>query len=144
VRSAHLPSTAARRATWGIDLGAVVLFVAIGRAAHRHGETPVGLWSTAWPFLVGLAVGWLVLRARRRTGVSLVDGAVVAVTTVGVGMLLRVWTGQGTAVPFIAVALGFLGAVMLGGRFVGGAIRSWCRAHQPTPPAGHPRSTSSP
>jgi hypothetical protein len=32
------------------------------------------------------------------------------------GMVLRVVSGQGTAVPFVGVALAFLGAAMLGWR----------------------------
>jgi hypothetical protein len=43
---------------------------------------------------------------------------VVTVTTVAVGMILRVWAGQGTAVAFVIVALVFLGATMTGWRFL--------------------------
>jgi hypothetical protein len=38
-------------------------------------------------------------------------------------MLLRVEFGQGTAVAFVAVALGFLGALMLGGRLIVKTVR---------------------
>ncbi len=38
--------------------------------------------------------------------------------TVAVGMTLRVIAGQGTAVAFIAVALGFLGLFLLGWRLL--------------------------
>jgi hypothetical protein len=38
------------------------------------------------------------------------------IATVGIGMVLRVISGQGTAVAFVFVALGFLGAAMLGWR----------------------------
>lgn len=85
--------------------------------------------STAWPFLVGLAVGWCALGARRQPGTSLVDGLVVVVATVAVGMVLRVLAGQGTAVAFIIVALCFLGACMLGWR----ALIRWRRPVEPTP-----------
>jgi hypothetical protein len=42
----------------------------------------------------------------------------VWLSTVAVGMALRVVSGQGTAVAFVFVALGFLGATMLGWRIV--------------------------
>jgi hypothetical protein len=46
--------------------------------------------------------------------------------TVVVGMILRVMSGQGTAVAFIVVALGFLGATMVGWRIVvAGLLHRW-------------------
>jgi hypothetical protein len=116
-----------RAAAPGIDVVAVVLFVVIGRAAHHHGETVAGFASTAWPFAVGLGAGWalVVAMGRRQIGIvrraspaSLAAGGAVCVCTVAIGMALRVVAGQGTAPAFIAVATGFLGAVMLGGRVV--------------------------
>jgi peptidoglycan/LPS O-acetylase OafA/YrhL len=107
---------AVRRAATAIDVGAVVLFVAIGRASHHHGETPAGFLSTVWPFAVGLAAGWLA--TVRRPPASAATGAVVTVVTVVVGMVLRVVAGQGTAAAFIGVTTGFLGACMVGGRLL--------------------------
>ena len=46
-----------------LDVVAVLIFVAIGRASHDHGETLAGVASTAWPFLAGLGVGWVSARA---------------------------------------------------------------------------------
>lgn len=103
-----------RRAAMAVDLAALVLFVAIGRASHHHGESAGGLLSTLWPFALGLGVGWLGVRRRPRQ--SLQAGVVVCLCTVSVGMALRVLAGQGTAVAFIVVTLVFLGAVMIGGR----------------------------
>jgi hypothetical protein len=50
-------------------------------------------------------------------------------------MVLRVVAGQGTAVAFIIVALCFLGATMLGGRMLAGALarRGRLRAAGPRP-----------
>jgi hypothetical protein len=39
-------------------------------------------------------------------------------------MVLRVEFGQGTAVAFIAVALGFLGVLMLGARLLAKSLRA--------------------
>lgn len=110
-----------------LDLVAVAVFVAIGRTVHAHGLSVAGLASTAWPFVSGLAVGWLVLAARRRGGSSVPGGVVVAISTVALGMALRVVSGQGTAVAFVVVALGFLGAAMLGWRVALGGVRRRAR-----------------
>ena len=101
-----------------IDLVAVVVFVAIGRAHHDHGDALRGLISTSWPFALGLAVAWLVTIGRSHAGLGLRDGAVVVIVTVAIGMLARVLAGQGTAFAFILVALAFLGLEMEGWRLV--------------------------
>ncbi|MGO9334400.1 MAG: DUF3054 domain-containing protein [Acidimicrobiales bacterium] len=105
------------------DLAAVLLFVGIGRAVHAHGLGVAGLASTAWPFLSGLAAAWIALAACRRDGASFLDGLVVWISTVALGMALRVVSGQGIAVAFVLVALGFLGATMLGWRLVVAGLR---------------------
>jgi hypothetical protein len=104
------------------DVCSVLVFVAIGRAAHHHGETAGGLASTAWPFLAGLALGWLVTRAWRRPAAIVPAGLGAWLGTVAFGMLLRVVAGQGTAAAFIAVALAFLGLFLLGWRAVAAVI----------------------
>jgi hypothetical protein len=45
-------------------------------------------------------------------------------------MLLRVEFSQGTALAFVAVTLGFLGALMLGARLLAGVLRA--RTSPPT------------
>jgi hypothetical protein len=119
------------RAAWVMDLVAVLVFVGIGRAVHTDGLTVAGLASTAWPFLSGLVAGWLVVVVRRNDVTSLGGGVPVWISTVALGMVLRVVAGQGTAVAFVVVALGFLGATMLGWRaLLAGARRlrpSWAR-----------------
>jgi Protein of unknown function (DUF3054) len=109
-----------RRAAWLLllDVCCVLAFTVIGRASHAEAGSVAGQARTAWPFLAGLAVGVAASRAWRRP--SSITGAGIAVwlSTVAVGMLLRVVSGQGTATAFIAVALIFLGATMLGWRLV--------------------------
>ena len=99
-----------------VDVVVVLVFVAIGRSAHAHGVTASGMVETSWPFLVGLAGGWAVARAWRRPLEIAPTALVVTVTCVAVGMVLRVVSGQGTAVAFVLVALAFLGAALLGWR----------------------------
>ena len=113
-----------------LDLLSVLVFVAIGRSVHDHGIDVSGLASTAWPFVVGLLVGWLLVAALGRVGTTLSGGVVVVVSTVAVGMVLRVVSGQGTAFAFVLVALGFLGIFMLGWRTALGALRH-VRADRP-------------
>jgi hypothetical protein len=111
-----------------LDLVAVLLFVGIGRVAHAHGLSVGGMASTAWPFVSGLAVGWLALTLGHRAPESLSSGALVCGGTVAVGMALRVVAGQGTAVAFVLVALCVLGASMCGWRLVARLVRSSVRS----------------
>jgi len=112
-----------RQAGPALDLAAVLLFVGSGRAVHAHGVSIAGLASTAWPFVSGLAAGWLALVLWRRSGTSLGGGLALCISTVAIGMALRVLSGQGTAAAFVAVALGFLGATMLGWRVLAAGLR---------------------
>ena len=102
-----------------LDVCCVLIFVVIGRASHTKGESLAGIASTAWPFLCGLAVGWAASRAWRRPLALRPAGLAVWLGTVAVGMVLRVVSGQGTAVAFIIVALAFLGLFLLGWRLTG-------------------------
>jgi Protein of unknown function (DUF3054) len=101
-----------------IDGCCVLLFVIIGRASHAKGESVAGIASTAWPFLAGLACGWLGSRAWRRPFGLVPAGVGAWLGTAAVGMLLRVAAGQGTAAAFIGVALAFCGLFLLGWRLV--------------------------
>lgn len=112
----------------GIDVVVVLAFVIIGRASHHgashHGGGGLaGLAGTAWPFLAGLAAGEVATRAWRRPA-AIGVGVGVWLSTVAVGMLLRVVAGQGTALAFIAVALAFLGLFLLGWRLI---AANWTR-----------------
>jgi hypothetical protein len=99
-----------------LDCACVLVFVIIGRASHTKGESVAGIASTAWPFLTGLAAGWLAVRAWRRPDGLVPAGVGAWLGTVAGGMVLRVVSGQGTAVAFIGVALAFLGLFLLGWR----------------------------
>jgi hypothetical protein len=114
------------RRAWGaglVDVGCVLAFVVIGRASHARGESLGGIASTAWPFLAGLACGWVAVRAWRRPTGLFPAGVGAWLGTVAAGMVLRVVSGQGTAVAFVGVALAFLGLFLLGWRLVFEAVR---------------------
>ena len=86
------------------DLLCVVVFCTIGRRSHAEGLTIAGIAETAWPFLAGTGVGWLLARGWQRPTSLAPTGLIVWVATVVVGMLLRKLTSQGTATSFIVVA----------------------------------------
>jgi Protein of unknown function (DUF3054) len=100
------------------DFLAVVLFVVIGRSSHGHGDTLTGIISTTWPFGVGLMMGWWLVRQRGRPLETPVNGEIVVVVTVIIGMALRVVAGQGTAAAFVLVAWVFLSLFLVGWRLL--------------------------
>ena len=118
------------RVAAALDCCCVLVFVVIGRASHSKGEMLGGIASTAWPFLVGLAVGWLAARAWRRPLALVPSGIGAWLGTVAVGMVLRVVSGQGTAFAFILVALAFLGLFMLGWRLCWRLATRWLTARE--------------
>ena len=106
-----------------LDCCCVLVFVIIGRASHTKGESLAGIASTAWPFLAGLAGGWLAARAWRRPFLVWPAGVGAWLGAVTLGMALRVVSGQGTAVAFIGVALAFLGLFLFGWRLLARVLR---------------------
>ena len=106
-----------------LDCCCVLVFVIIGRASHTRGEGLAGIASTAWPFLAGLAGGWLAARAWRRPLRLWPAGVGAWLGTVALGMVFRVVSGQGTAFAFILVAPAFLGLFLLGWRLLAGLRR---------------------
>jgi FtsH-binding integral membrane protein len=104
------------RVALAADLCCVLVFVIIGRASHTKGESLAGVASTAWPFLAGLAGGWLAARAWRRPSGLWPAGVGAWLGAAALGMVFRVVSGQGTAAAFIVVALAFLGLFLLGWR----------------------------
>ncbi len=106
------------------DAALVTLFAGVGFATHSpEAISAWGIAMTAWPFLVALAVGWVVSVAWRAPLVPLRTGVPVWLVTVGGGMLLRVLLGQGTALPFVIVATATLLALLVGWRLIAAAVR---------------------
>jgi hypothetical protein len=101
-----------------LDCCCVLMFVVIGRASHTKGESLSGIASTAWPFLAGLAAGWIAARTWRRPLLLWPGGVGAWLGAVVLGMVLRVVAGQGTAFAFVFVALVFLGLFLLGWRML--------------------------
>src|ERR1700730_8635286 len=101
-----------------LDCCCVLVLVIIGRASHTKGESLAGIASTAWPFLAGLAGGWLAAQAWRCPLGLWPAGVGAWLGAVALGMVLRVVSGQGAAFAFILVALAFLGLFLRGCRLL--------------------------
>lgn len=107
-----------------LDTVFVIGFAASGRSQHGEVATIEGLWQTAWPFLAGLALLWLVAFVWRRPYAALRSGVPIWLGTVAVGMLLRVlFTDGGAALPFVLVATGTLGLTLVGWRLLAALIK---------------------
>lgn len=104
------------------DVALVTLFAGLGRSEHAREATLLGLFETAWPFLAGLAIMWIATLAFRRPLAILRTGVPVWIGTVAIGMLLRVATGSGAALPFVLVATGTLAVFLLGWRAIAALI----------------------
>jgi peptidoglycan/LPS O-acetylase OafA/YrhL len=98
------------------DAVCVLVFCAIGRRSHAEGVTVSGVAQTAWPFLVGAAVGWLVSRGWRRPVAIVPTGVAVWACTIALGMVLRKATSGGVGLTFVVVASVVTAALLLGWR----------------------------
>jgi hypothetical protein len=105
-----------------LDAALLLLFVMLGRASHG-GEGVWALLGTWWPFLTGLAIGWLVMRAWRNPLGILWTGVGVWLITVVGGMLLRIASGQGVQTGFVVVTVLVVGGFLLGWRAIALLIR---------------------
>jgi hypothetical protein len=105
-----------------IDTVCVLVFCTIGRRSHAEGMTIAGVAETAWPFLTGTMLGWLVIRGWRRPTAFIPTGLAVWVATVVIGMALRKVIGQGTAVSFVVVASIATAILLLGWRGVAAVL----------------------
>lgn len=106
------------------DVAGVTAFVVAGRRTHADGDGGLldGVAGTAWPFLVALGVGWLLARAWRRP-LALRCGAVLWLSTVVLGLVLRGAAGGGLAPAFVAVTAAVLGLVLVGWRALAALLR---------------------
>jgi hypothetical protein len=115
----------ARRAPIALlaDIVCVLVFAAVGRRSHTEGLTFAGIVHTAWPFLAGTGVGWLLVRGWRRPLRVVPTGVAVWVCTVVGGMLLRKATSAGVQTSFVVVASIATAVLLLGWRVVAALLR---------------------
>jgi FtsH-binding integral membrane protein len=103
------------------DTLAVLVFAAIGRAGHDESTDAAGVWHTAWPFLLGAALGLAASAVARTSPTSVRAGVRVWVWTLVIGMVVRAATGAGIAIAFVIVAAVVLAALLVGWR----ALLGW-------------------
>jgi Protein of unknown function (DUF3054) len=105
------------------DIVCVIVFCTIGRRSHAEGLTVAGIAQTAWPFLAGAGVGWLLIRGWRKPFTVIPTGVAVWVCTVVVGMLLRKATSAGVSTSFVVVASLSTAVLLLGWRAAAALFR---------------------
>ena len=113
-----------------LDAALVLAFAAIGRLSH--GESLAGLGVTYWPFLGGLIIGWLLLRAWRHPRRIVWTGVGIWIATVAGGLLLRLASGQGVQLSFAIVTTIVLGLFLFGWRALAALLRRPGRQRIPT------------
>lgn len=110
-----------QRPAWlAVDVVGVLVFCAVGRRSHDEGLNVTGIAVTAWPFLTGTVIGWLISRGWRRPTAVAPTGVVVWLSTVVIGMLLRKATSAGVAASFVVVATTVTALLLLGWRVAAG------------------------
>jgi Protein of unknown function (DUF3054) len=99
-----------------LDVVSVLMFCAVGRRSHDEGVDVSGVAATAWPFLAGTTLGWVLSKGWRHPTAVLPTGVIVWLTTVAVGMLLRKASSAGVAASFVLVAATVTAVLLLGWR----------------------------
>lgn len=118
------------------DAVAILVFATVGRMSHAEGLTVAGVAQTAWPFLVGAALGWVVTSVLlRRPPLDYPGGVLVWVGTIAGGMTLRAVTGAGVALSFVVVASLVTGVLLLGWRALAARRRAVRRGSRESPTA---------
>ncbi|MGH3753176.1 MAG: DUF3054 domain-containing protein [Pseudonocardiaceae bacterium] len=101
----------------GADVLAVLVFTAVGRSSHGEMVDAFGVLTTAVPFLVGLLLGGMVVRAWRAplrlpVGVAVWAGAVI------VGLGVRAAFTHRLPLTFVLITAASLALLLLGWRAV--------------------------
>jgi hypothetical protein len=101
----------------GADLLAVLLFAALGRSTHAEVVDTSGVLTTAAPFLLGLLLGWLVVRGWHAP-LRLPIGVAVWAGTVIVGLGVRAAFTHRLPLTFVLISSAVLALFLLGWRVV--------------------------
>ncbi|CAM3680270.1 hypothetical protein GCM10007368_21990 [Isoptericola cucumis] len=123
----HQPATAPARTrrVWPAvvaDVLSVLVFTVVGTINHATSGDLAHVALVGLPFLVALALGWLVVRAWRAPARPWPTGVAVWGTTVVVGLALRPLFVGGLAPSFAVVTAAFLAATLLGWRAVASLV----------------------
>lgn len=118
-----------------VDVVCILTFAIVGRRTHQEGADLLGVLGTAWPFLVGCGIGWIIARAVLTKGRSagLWASLIIWACTVVLGLTLRVIAGSTAQFAFIVVATITLGLLLVGWRAIARIVnRVQRRPRQPT------------
>src|SRR5699024_170551 len=96
------------------DVLCIFIFVFVGRRSHQEASALIGLATTAWPFLAGLAIAWAATRVWRGPLRLWPTAVLLWFLTVALGLGLRLLSGQGASGAFPLVAAAFLALVLIG------------------------------
>lgn len=100
-----------------LDVGVVLTFVTLSRLSHNQVIDAAGVLGTAWPFLLGLLIGWLVTRSWRTT-LTFQAALWVFVSTLAFGIAFRHLTFTGAQPSFVAMAFSVLSVLLMGWRLI--------------------------
>ncbi|WP_432557726.1 DUF3054 domain-containing protein [Granulicoccus sp. GXG6511] len=100
-----------------VDVWLVLTFVTLSRLSHNQVIDAAGVLGTAWPFLVGLVLGWLITRSWRTT-LTFPAALGVFVCTLALGIAFRHITFTGAQPSFVAMAFSVLSVLVMGWRLI--------------------------
>ncbi|UCR88738.1 DUF3054 domain-containing protein [Mycetocola spongiae] len=99
-----------------LDALLIIIFVMIGRRSHEENGDFLAVLNTAWPFLAAAALGWVVTLAWRNPIALRWTGPLIWLSTVVVGLPLRVLAGGNAPIGFIIVTAVVLAVFLIGWR----------------------------
>lgn len=112
-----------RTTSIAMDTLAIAVFALLARIAHQTDEMPLnftGWLSTLWPFLVGVALAWVIVTlASSRNGKADGQGKGVFIWLITVATGLIIWGIRNQQLPhwsFVVVASVMSALLMLGWR----------------------------
>jgi hypothetical protein len=105
----------------GADVLAVLVFAAVGRSSHAEVVDAFGVLATAAPFLLGLLLGWLVVRVWRAP-LRLPIGVAVWAGVVIIGLGVRAAFTHRLPLTFVLIAAASLALLLLGWRAVASLV----------------------
>lgn len=100
-----------------LDVGLVLAFVTLSRLSHNQVIDAAGVFGTAWPFLLGLSIGWVVSRSWRTT-LTFPAAFWIFACTLALGIAFRNVTFTGAQPSFVAMAFSVLSVLLMGWRLI--------------------------
>lgn len=101
-----------------------MVFALLGNRSHDSGLALGEITGTAWPFLLGLALSWLLTFSWASPSRIWPTGMLVVLGTVTLGMTFRtLFTEGGAQLSFVLVTTGVLTLFLLGRRVLSDLLR---------------------